>query len=153
MPQITILAYDGRSVGRVYLAVGLRLAVPLTFSRVVAIFKRKQYVENIFFLKWLLGFFFSVSSTDFYFHIQCDRINCYNIEPKIWWSCRWLSSPVLSLKLFNLLNRFSQILRVSVLNNSTFVKFSLSPLPTLEKKYLLLFFLVIYLLRVYIKFP
>ena len=40
-----------------YLAVGLRLAVPLTFSRVVAIFKRKQYVENIFFLKWLLGFF------------------------------------------------------------------------------------------------
>lgn len=49
LPQITILAYDGRSVGRVYLAVGLRLAVPLTFSKVVAIFKRKQYVENIFF--------------------------------------------------------------------------------------------------------
>ena len=75
LPQITILAYDGRSVGRVYLAVGLRLAVPLTFSKVVAIFKRKQYVENLFFFKWLLVFF-SVSSTDFYFHIQCDRINC-----------------------------------------------------------------------------
>ena len=60
------------------------------------------------------GFFFSVSSTDFYFHIQCDRINCYNIEPKIWWSCRWLSSPVLSLKLFNLLNWFSQILSLRV---------------------------------------
>ena len=56
LPQITILAYDGRSVGRVYLAVGLRLAVPLTFSKVVAIFKRKQYVENLFF-KWLLVFF------------------------------------------------------------------------------------------------
>ena len=58
LPQITILAYDGRSVGRVYLAVGLRLAVPLTFSKVVAIFKRKQYVENIF----LSGcwFFFSL---------------------------------------------------------------------------------------------
>ena len=49
LPQITILAYDGRSVGRVYLAVGLRLAVPLTLSKVVAIFKRKQYVENLFF--------------------------------------------------------------------------------------------------------
>lgn len=47
--QQQILAYDGRSVGRVYLAVGLRLVVPLTFSKVVAIFKRKQYVENIFF--------------------------------------------------------------------------------------------------------
>lgn len=42
LPQITILAYDGRSVG-------LRLAVPLTFSKVVAIFKRKKYVKNIFF--------------------------------------------------------------------------------------------------------
>lgn len=82
LPQITILAYDGRSVGRVYRAVGLRLAVPLTLSKVVAIFKRKQYVEKLFF-KWLLVFFFSVSSTDFYFHIQCDRIKCYNIEPKI----------------------------------------------------------------------
>lgn len=49
LPQITILAYDGRSVGRVYRAVGLRLAVPLTLSKVVAIFKRKQYVENLFF--------------------------------------------------------------------------------------------------------
>lgn len=49
LPQITILAYDGRSVGRVYRAVGLRLAVPLTLSKVVAIFKRKQYVEKLFF--------------------------------------------------------------------------------------------------------
>ena len=49
LPQITILAYNGRSVGRVYLAVGLRLAVPLTLSKVVAIFKRKQYVEKLFF--------------------------------------------------------------------------------------------------------
>ena len=49
LPQITILAYDGRSVGRVYHAVGLRLAVPLTLSKVVAIFKRKQYVEKLFF--------------------------------------------------------------------------------------------------------
>ena len=58
LPQITILAYDGRSVGRVYLAVGLRLAVPLTLSKVVAIFKRKQYVENLFFFfKRLLVFF------------------------------------------------------------------------------------------------
>ena len=59
LPQITILAYDGRSVGRVYRAVGLRLAVPLTLSKVVAIFKRKQYVEKLFFLSgcW---FFFSL---------------------------------------------------------------------------------------------
>lgn len=58
LPQITILAYDGRSVGRVYRAVGLRLAVPLTLSKVVAIFKRKQYVENLFFFfKRLLVFF------------------------------------------------------------------------------------------------
>lgn len=91
--------------------------------------QKKTICRKPFFFKWLLVFFFSVSSTDFYFHIQCDGINCYNIEPKIWWFCRLLSSPVLSLKLFNLLNRFSQILRVSALNNSTFVKFSLSPPP------------------------
>ena len=58
LPQITILAYDGRSVGRVYLAVGLRLAVPLTLSKVVAIFKRKQYVENPFFFLRGCWFFF-----------------------------------------------------------------------------------------------